>query len=249
MRHLLLTGGPGHDFAAAASTITAVAAEAGFETTLVTEPADAVDALRGANLGGPRWDLFTVYALRWRMAADRYAHERERFAFTLGDDQARVLDEYVTAGGGLLALHTAVICFDANPTWRSLVGATWDWDRSHHAPAGPTAMTPTTAGREHAITRDTLPFALVDELYCDLDVDPAVVPLLVGRGDEHDEPVLWARRHGDGRVVTDVLGHGVASLDHPSHRTLLQRAARWAAGSSLATEPFAEPGAPWSTTA
>jgi type 1 glutamine amidotransferase len=39
--------------------------------------------------------------------------------------------------------------------------------------------------------------------------------------------VLWARSVGAGRVVTDLLGHDVAAMDHPSHRELLRRAAHW----------------------
>lgn len=245
MRHLLLSGGPGHDFEATAAAITAIAADAGFDTTVVTEPADAIEALRAAEHGGaPKWHLLTVHALRWRMQPDRYASERDRFAYTLDDDDDAVLDEYVTAGGGLVALHTAVICFDADPAWHALVGATWNWGRSHHPPLATAAIEPTAAGREHAITRDTLPFTVVDELYCDLDVDPAVVPLLVGGPDEHHQPVLWARAHGRGRVVTDVLGHGVDSLHHPVHRALLARATRWAVGSPLDATPDRAPVAP-----
>lgn len=238
MHHLLLSGGPGHDFAAMSAALTAIATDAGFDTTVVTDPADAIDALRARDRrGAPNWQLFTVHALRWRMQPERYADERGRFAYTLDDDDAAALDQYVTAGGGLLALHTAVICFDAHPAWHSLVGATWNWELSHHPPVGPTAIGPTAAGRQHAITRDTMPFSLVDELYYDLDVDPGVAPLLVGRDGEHDQPVLWARAHGHGRVVTDVLGHGLESLDDAVHRTVLLRAARWAAGSSHHTEP------------
>ena len=39
-------------------------------------------------------------------------------------------------------------------------------------------------------------------------------------------PLLWARAVGAGRVVTDLLGHGVESVTHPAHRTILQRAVR-----------------------
>ena len=34
----------------------------------------------------------------------------------------------------------------------------------------------------------------------------------------------------DGRVVTDLLGHDAAAMDHPVHRELLARAAVWSTG-------------------
>jgi type 1 glutamine amidotransferase len=42
--------------------------------------------------------------------------------------------------------------------------------------------------------------------------------------------VLWTHRYGAGRVVYDGLGHDAASLEHPVHRRLVQRAALWASG-------------------
>jgi type 1 glutamine amidotransferase len=39
---------------------------------------------------------------------------------------------------------------------------------------------------------------------------------------------LWAREVDGARVVYNALGHDSASLNHPTHKRLLQRAALWA---------------------
>ncbi len=53
------------------------------------------------------------------------------------------------------------------------------------------------------------------------------MPLLTGAHGGRAHPLLWARTVGAGRVVTDLLGHSLESFEHPVHRVVLQRAARW----------------------
>ena len=42
-------------------------------------------------------------------------------------------------------------------------------------------------------------------------------------------PVVWKRRHGQGRVFYSALGHVAAEFDHPSMRTIIERGMVWAA--------------------
>ena len=130
-------------------------------------------------------------------------------------------------GGGLLACHAAVICFDGDPRWAACVGATWNWDRSMHPPLGEVHVEPTAAGAEHSITRGLDAFRTVDEVYGFLDVAPDVEALMTSSHGGAAHPVLWARAVGRGRVVTDLLGHDAAAMGQPVHREVLARAARW----------------------
>jgi type 1 glutamine amidotransferase len=86
----------------------------------------------------------------------------------------------------------------------------------------------TEPGRAHPITRDLDDLTLHDEIYGFLDEDPGLTPLLTSTHSQRAHPVLWARDVGNGRVVTDVLGHGPESIGDPTHRTILRRAAAWA---------------------
>lgn len=257
IQNLLLTGGPGpgHDFAVLARTISDVlSGEAaddlgsgvalngldrkgvdrrGIATTIVDDPTEAFARLRDGTAGGEPFSLFTVNALRWSMGAERYAAQRDAFAYTLGAHELDAVDELLARGGGVLAVHTAAICFDAHPRWHRLLGASWNWDRSSHPPYGPLDIRISPDGADHVLTRAIPPFAVSDEVYINLDMERDIVPLLTASTADHptvsDAPVLWARQHGGGRVVTDLLGHDVGSLTHPLHRVLLRDAALWAA--------------------
>lgn len=228
-RNLLLSGGPGHDFTATSAALARLFDEHGLHTTIVTEPADALAHLREAAAGGAApFSLLTVNALHWGMDAPRYAHLRETHARHLDAVDGELLEAFVRRGGGLLALHTSVICFDAQPRWRALVGASWDWEASSHPPCGAAPVRVTAAGHEHALTAGLDDFVVEDELYGFLDEVDGITPLLTGAHGGREHPLLWAREIGDGRVVTDLLGHGAASIEHPTHRTILTRAAAWA---------------------
>ena len=222
--NLLISGGPVHDFDASSAALVDLLSEAGVQSTVFDDPHEAVDAL---DQRPDSWDLVTVNALRWQMGSERHADLRDRWAFSLRDDEAETLERHVHNGGGLLACHAAAICFDANPRWAACIGATWNWDRSSHPPRGSALISPTAAGRHHPLTTGIAEFTTVDEIYGFLDQDPDLVPLLTSPHGGTDHPVLWARRVGRGRVVTDLLGHDAAAMAQPDHREILRRAARW----------------------
>lgn len=222
--NLVISGGPLHDFAASSAVLVDALDGVGVRSCVIDDPRDGLRAL--VEHPG-RWDLLTVNTLAWRAEAERHAHLRDEWAFTLRDDEARAIERHVRDGGGLLACHAAVISFDADPRWAECLGASWNWDRSMHPPLGEALVEPTPAGVEHPITRGIDAFSTVDEVYGFLDVAPEVEALLTSRHGGVAHPVLWARSVGRGRVVTDLLGHDAAAMDHPVHRELLGRAGRW----------------------
>jgi uncharacterized protein len=222
--NLFISGGPGHDFEATGAALVDLLAEQGVQSTLFDDPHEALVALAARP---DRWDLVTVNGLHWQMAAERHAHLRDEWAFSLGDRDAETIEHHVRNGGSLLACHTAAICFDADRRWAACIGATWNWARSSHPPQGPALVSSTAAGHDHPLTAGIGNFTTVDEIYGFLDQDPDLVPLLTSPHGGTDHPVLWARRVGRGRVVTDLLGHDAAAMAQPDHREILRRAARW----------------------
>ena len=234
--NLLLTGGPTHDFARTALEIASLLHEPApgaqsISTTIVHEPIEFFDHLRRAAIGECEpWDLVTVYALRWRMGADRYESQRTEWAYDIDAVDVALIAAHVARGGGLLALHTAVICFDADPTWRALLGAAWNWERSSHLDLANVRVENTLVGAAHPLTARVESFEVIDEIYGFLDELDDIEPLLTSTQGGRAQPVLWARSVGAGRVVTDLLGHGLESLTQPTHRAILRRAAAWAIG-------------------
>jgi type 1 glutamine amidotransferase len=182
-----------------------------------------------AASGAAGGNVATVNALRCSFPLDRHRDWRAPHGYRVRDDQLDALAGFVEQGGGLLVSHAAVISFDGRERWRELCGGTWDWDRSWHPPAGPTRVAPTDAGRRDELTVGLEPFEVVDEVYRDLELHGDVEPLLVAEDAAGRAPVLWRRRRGRGRMVTDLLGHDVAALRHPAHRLVLARCLRWLA--------------------
>lgn len=228
--NLVLSGGPTHDFAASSGRLGELLAADGIESVVEEDLHRGIERLLDPDVV---WDMVTVNALRWAMAAERYRHLRDEWAFVLTAAEAEVLAVHVRDGGGLLALHTAVVCFDGRPAWHETVGASWDWDHSSHPPLGEIVVRVTDAGRRHPLTAGIASFSIVDEAYGFLREAPGIVPLLTAEHGGRDHPVLWARPFGAGRVVTDLLGHDASSFAHPTHAEIVRRAARWVAGSRV----------------
>ncbi len=226
--NLVLSGGPTHDFAASSDRLGELLSTEGIDSVVEDDLRRGIELLADR---GTAWDMVTVNALRWTMAAERHSPLRDEWAFVLSETEAESMAAHVHGGGGLLALHAAVICFDNRPVWQEMLGASWDWERSSHPPLGEILVTFTDAGRRHPLTAGLEPFAIRDEAYGFLREEPGLVPLLTARHGGRDHPVLWARQVGAGRVVTDLLGHDASSFAHPAHAEILRRSARWVAGS------------------
>lgn len=212
-RNLILSGGPFHDFDATSSALAGVLADVGIESEITEDIAGA--------LGEPsEFQLITVNALRWQMTADHHADQRAQWRFSLPAEARTTLLDHLSRGGGLLCMHSASICFDDWQGWPRVLGACWEWPKSHHPPLGWTSVR---VHGGHPIVEGLRDFDVVDEVYSDLDVLPDVEPLASSLG----QPLIWARPVRHGRVVYDALGHDTRSYDNEIHRTVLQRAAQW----------------------
>lgn len=226
---LIYTGGIFHPFDEAAPALGRILLAVGFEpriTTSLDEWAGWAHAAPGA--------LLVPYALRWSMTQhEKYAPYRAEWATGVSPEVRRAIASHVAAGGGLLGVHTASICFDDWPAWGEILGGAWEWGRSHHPPLGAVSAS---LDRDHPLAAGLPDFDLVDESYSALRLQPDVDVYGWSEyagpesGSAGRQPALWTHRYGSGRVVYDALGHDVASLEHPVHRRLLQRAALWAAG-------------------
>lgn len=222
-RNLIITGGIYHPFETAAPALAKLLEPHGVASTVTDDVEAGLASLARAN-----YDLLTVYALRWRMLGDeKYTPFRARWALSLSAAGRAAIAGHVARGGGLFGLHTASICFDDWPDWRDILGGVWIRGQSGHPPHGRAEVR--MLGVDHPLTRSLGDFALDDEVYGNLSLAPGITPLMeAAAADGHWQPMLWARQVGPGRVVYDALGHDGASLDHPTHRRIIARAALWA---------------------
>jgi type 1 glutamine amidotransferase len=229
VRHFLISGGIYHDFEASSALLAREFRDLDFDTIVFDEPETAMAALAAS----PGCDLLTINALRFTMQQhEKYAPLRAQWAFELSASGRAALAAYVRNGGALLGLHTASICFDGWDEWLRILGVSWIWGSSFHAPAGivevdcAESSDPITVGLPH--------FEVFDEVYRNLEISVDSRPLLRARmrGETEYHPVLWAHRYGAGRVIYDALGHGPESVGEATHLEILRRAARWLIGES-----------------
>lgn len=201
---------PWHPFAETSAALARVARERGFDVEVRADVAEAIG-------GGDPVDLLV---LNLGDPAEADAAE---------DDLVREgLLRHVAAGGGLLAVHSTLTDLRMLPDRRSLLGGVWVQGTSMHPDYGEALVR--VLPERHPITEGLADFALDDERYTFLDVEPGIVPLLAHEHEGALHPLLWARRFGSARVVTDALGHDAASYRSPEHREVLGRAMMWAAG-------------------
>ena len=209
-RSLILSGGgayadPWHPFAATSERIADVLAALGHHVEISELVADRAADLRG-------WDMIVVNAASGPQAAD------------ISTAQAG-LTAALDRGLGVLAVHVGACTLLRLPEWESVTGAAWISGRSMHPKVGPCRII-TYPGR-HPICAPVADFDITDERYAYLRTAPDIVPLAVHEHAGELHPLLWARKRGKSRIVTDLLGHDERSYDSPEHRQLISRAARW----------------------
>jgi type 1 glutamine amidotransferase len=227
---VIYAGGIAHPFEQAAPALRTILEDVGFAARISFELDEVLGWLK-ADADA----LLVVYALRWSMTQhEKYATHRAQWSLVLADTAREAITRHVGAGAGLLGVHTASICFDNWPEWRDVLGGAWRWGKSWHPALGPVQVR---LDRTHFLTRGLPDFSLNDEVYSDLDFAPGVEIAGHAEGQQDEasratgsQPALWTHRYGRGRVVCDSLGHDAASLGHPVHRRLLQRAALWICG-------------------
>lgn len=224
---VIFTGGINHPFETSAPALAEILRGAGFATRVSFAIEETCADLR-AN---PR-ALLVVHALRWTMTQhEKYAPDRAQWAFATSHDVRETIQAHVAHGAGLLALHTASICFDDWPGWPQLLGGGWQWGRSFHPPPAPVRMH---LAPSHILTRGLGDFLVTDELYSEQQIAPGSEIcgwLSPGTQTENAaQPAVWTHHYGKGRVVYDALGHDAESLRQPTHSRLIQRAALWASG-------------------
>jgi type 1 glutamine amidotransferase len=220
---LVLAGGSphAHDFAASSAALVELLERDGHDVEQVDDPDDAAARL------GPDVDALVVSGLWWRMRGATYDPWRADHGYETPQPTRDALASFIAGGGGLVALHSATICFDDWPEWGAIVGGSWRWGISSHPPLGPVTAR---IVADHPVV-DGLPpvVALYDEVYGDLDLraDLRVLAVANRTADDRDQPVVWAHRYEAGRVVYDGFGHDSVSVLHPENGRLIRQGVRW----------------------
>jgi hypothetical protein len=153
------------------------------------------------------------------------------------------LDEYVRAGGGFMAIHSATDTLRNHKAYADMIGAVF----TQH-PWGPkeTVMIKI-EDPDHALAKGVFEkdeFTFNDEIYefrepydrerlhviLSLDLARSDKPNRPLRRTDGDYPVAWTRNHGQGRVFYCSLGHAISTFADPTVLKFWLRGIQFAAG-------------------
>jgi type 1 glutamine amidotransferase len=126
---------------------------------------------------------------------------------TPGTMQIQTLIDYVSAGGGLVAIEDANHAYDNSVPYISLIGG----DFNGHSAFGPDTCYKD--GNHPSVAMLPASFAVTDEIYyfSKFGADNQVVL----RCGSDKRPISWVRTQGAGRVFYTALGHADASWNNP----------------------------------
>jgi type 1 glutamine amidotransferase len=152
----------------------------------------------------------------------------------IGRDQLAGLVETIERGVGLAGCHGMCDAFRAATPYHFVTGGQW----VAHPGDDEVEYTVRITDPSHYITVGMKNFSVVSEQYY-LHVDPSnrvlattQFPVVEGphspNGD-FDMPVVWARRHGRGRVFYCSLGHTPELIEMPEVLRICTRGILWAA--------------------
>jgi type 1 glutamine amidotransferase len=213
----------------------------------------------GFDVGSHKWEESTklVQAILKRTGRFDVAISKDKEVFaspTLGDYEAVVLSygfwkekdpsekakaglrDYVKGGGNIVALHFACSSFQEWKEYGVLLGRVWKKGVGGHGPYGEFEVN--IKAPKHPITNGLKDFKTEDELYAKLTGDEEIEVLASAYSDwsKRVEPIVFVKRYGKGRVVQNVLGHGIDSKQNPSFQKLLVRGVEWAATGEVTLE-------------
>lgn len=130
------------------------------------------------------------------------------------------LESYVAGGGGLFAVHAAAASFMHASRYHALLGGRF----RTHGPVEAFQVHPVES--EDPVFGAVPVFSVQDELYRH-EYDPAVRVHFYTVVAGEQEPVVWTRTHGKGRVGYLALGHTPDSLRHPAVVQIIRRGVSW----------------------
>ena len=206
VRTLVVTGG--HEYPTSFYTV--------FEQDgLAWDHAVSNEEAFGRDLRG-RYDALVLYDLSERLSDAGQQHFRE----------------FVDSGGGVVALHHAIVSYPHWTWYRELLGGQYLQQPIGDRPASTylhdqdlevRSVTP------HPITQGVTLTRIHDETYKGMVIAPTNTVLLATSHPTSDGPLVWVSAYPRARVVYIQLGHGSEAHRDPGYRALVRNAVRWVA--------------------
>jgi type 1 glutamine amidotransferase len=206
VRLLVVTGG--HEYSTSFYTI--------FEQPgLVWDHAVSNEEAFKTDLRG-RYDALVLYDMSASLSAAGKTH----------------LMQFVESGGGVVALHHAIVSYPDWEWYRDLVGGRYLQEPRDGRPASTYLHDQDFAVRAatpHFITDGLALAGIHDETYKGMWIAPTNSVLLATSHPASDGPVAWVSAYRRARVVYIQLGHGPEAHRNDGYRSLVRNAVLWVA--------------------
>lgn len=180
--------------------------------TLAEEPRNRIDEVatlaEAVARGLPKYDALVLYY-----------HHRDA---ALSAAELAAFQDYVAAGGGVLAVHSATASYKRTPEYFAVLGGRFNG----HGPVEPIEVRPSPSAS--GVFAGIEGFTVKDELYVH-ELQPDVQFEFETTYEGRPAPMVWTRTVGRGRVCYACPGHRSASMAHPSVQAILRRGLAWVA--------------------
>jgi len=165
---------------------------------------EAMTNLNSENLA--KFDVLCIYANTTRIAPD----------------QEKAMMDFVSGGGGLVALHCASFCFQNSSNYIALVGAQFQ----RH---GTGVFKDTIINADHPVMKGLSSIESWDETYVHTKHNTNRIVLAEHVDNGVAEPWTWVRTQDKGRVFYTAWGHDQRTWSNAGFQALVENGIRWAA--------------------
>lgn len=163
-------------------------------------------------------EALTGLDLEWFQGMILYFHHQR-----ISQPALQAFESFVQRGGGVLAIHSPTASFKHQPAFCQLLGGCF----REHGPVEPFTVQPVDTGG--GIFAGIPAFSVKDELYLH-DLAPDIQVHFTTHRESGPAPMVWTRRHGQGRVCYTCPGHTSASMRLGVYQDLILRALSWVSG-------------------
>ncbi len=148
-----------------------------------------------------------------------YLHRRK-----LSDRALEALMDFVSSGGGLLAIHSATASFKQCGGYFSLLGGRF----LSHEKIAEFGIVPAERGSD--VFGDIGPFRVRDELYVH-EVSEGITVHFYAESGSGREPMVWTKILGKGRICYIGPGHCTSTISNPGFQKVIMKGLDWVSSS------------------
>ena len=145
---------------------------------------------------------------------------------TISGTALKKLENFVSNGGGILAIHAATASFkESVPYFEILGGRFIGHGAVENFEVRRSKFSEAETGRDD-IFGGLENFVVKDELYIH-ELQPGIEVHFTAQLQGRDVPVVWTYHHGKGKVCYAGPGHTTGSMCNKTYQQILQRGLRW----------------------